>query len=295
MAKQPDDDSEKRGFAGLGDLISDISTDGGTVQQTEPSQETPTTPAFPSSSPSPSNPSDFSGSKWIFGLIAVVLTIWIFGAVDRKDTSHAHYKPPARNNLSQNHIRKSTRSEAVAPSTVDFVPDVSRPSEEKPPVGAGNVFGWAQIRYCLSENIRIEAMRKLIANTSEREVNSFNSFVSDYNSRCKSFRYRRGTLNSVREEVEARRGSLAFQGKQRIAKWRQHSIGTKTGRTRSSLVRAVQERLTQLGYHPGPADGLIGRRTRSAIKAFQSTAGLRVNGKISNELLQKLEQSYPRS
>lgn len=32
-------------------------------------------------------------------------------------------------------------------------------------------------------------------------------------------------------------------------------------------VRLVQQTLQQLGYNPGPADGLLGTRTREAIQA----------------------------
>ena len=50
-------------------------------------------------------------------------------------------------------------------------------------------------------------------------------------------------------------------------------------------VEAVQTRLSALGYEPGPADGLIGPRTRSAIAAFRDDRGLPPGGRIDTVLL----------
>jgi peptidoglycan hydrolase-like protein with peptidoglycan-binding domain len=45
-------------------------------------------------------------------------------------------------------------------------------------------------------------------------------------------------------------------------------------------LRRAQETLLERGYDPGPADGLMGRRTRSALQAFQRTEKLRQTGKL---------------
>ena len=56
------------------------------------------------------------------------------------------------------------------------------------------------------------------------------------------------------------------------------------------LVMAVQKRLGDFGFDPGPADGVVGGKTRSAIKAYQSLANLDVTGDVSADLLQRLKQ-----
>ncbi len=56
------------------------------------------------------------------------------------------------------------------------------------------------------------------------------------------------------------------------------------------LVGAVQSRLTQLGYDPGPADGLMGSRTRNSIVAFQSRVGLSADGQANMTVLRRLDQ-----
>ena len=40
-----------------------------------------------------------------------------------------------------------------------------------------------------------------------------------------------------------------------------------------SRVKAVQEKLSELGYHPGVADGLWGRKTQSALEQYLSSKG----------------------
>ncbi len=53
-------------------------------------------------------------------------------------------------------------------------------------------------------------------------------------------------------------------------------------------VMQAQQRLATLGYDPGPADGVMGPRTRTAIAAFQRSAGLPANGIVSDDLLTAL-------
>ena len=45
-------------------------------------------------------------------------------------------------------------------------------------------------------------------------------------------------------------------------------------------IRTVQRSLRKLGFDPGPADGIWGRRTLNAVQAFQSDNGLPVTGLI---------------
>jgi hypothetical protein len=53
-------------------------------------------------------------------------------------------------------------------------------------------------------------------------------------------------------------------------------------------TRAVQERLAALGYKPGKADGMMGPRTRAAIRAFERDHGMPQTGKITPELASAL-------
>ncbi len=58
-------------------------------------------------------------------------------------------------------------------------------------------------------------------------------------------------------------------------------------------LRDTQARLTMLGFKPGPIDGQMGKRTRSAIKGFQADKGLPADGKLTNEVFELLVKAVP--
>ena len=49
-------------------------------------------------------------------------------------------------------------------------------------------------------------------------------------------------------------------------------------------VSRIQQGLASIGYGHGRADGIYGRRTRAAIRAFQAAEGLPSTGKVSTHL-----------
>jgi hypothetical protein len=51
-----------------------------------------------------------------------------------------------------------------------------------------------------------------------------------------------------------------------------------------SVVVEVQRRLARAGYYHGAIDGVVGARTRAAIRAYERAHGLRVDGVISRQL-----------
>jgi localization factor PodJL len=58
----------------------------------------------------------------------------------------------------------------------------------------------------------------------------------------------------------------------------------------ASLVSRAQSRLNQLGYDVGTPDGLMGARTREAVKNFERKNGLEETGKVTIPLVVKLER-----
>jgi peptidoglycan hydrolase-like protein with peptidoglycan-binding domain len=70
--------------------------------------------------------------------------------------------------------------------------------------------------------------------------------------------------------------------------WSAGAVGPGTGYVRpggSSRVREVQRRLRQLGYRPGPVDGLFGPRTRAAARWFQFKHGFKPTGRVNRSTL----------
>jgi S1-C subfamily serine protease len=60
---------------------------------------------------------------------------------------------------------------------------------------------------------------------------------------------------------------------------------------KSAAVEDVQAKLAALGYDPGPADGVMGQRTRAGIRAFQADVGLPVDGQVSDQLIAALSDA----
>ena len=56
-------------------------------------------------------------------------------------------------------------------------------------------------------------------------------------------------------------------------------------------IRSVQERLTALGFAPGPIDGVMGPRTESAVLAFKRSMGLKMRPWVGPKTLELLHQS----
>lgn len=57
-----------------------------------------------------------------------------------------------------------------------------------------------------------------------------------------------------------------------------------------STPRNIQRALKGGGYYDGPIDGKIGKRTRRAIRKFQSSKGLQVDGVVGRKTWKKLQQ-----
>ena len=60
-------------------------------------------------------------------------------------------------------------------------------------------------------------------------------------------------------------------------------------------IAEIQSMLAELGYRPGPADGIMGERTRSAIRRYQGSAGLPADGQASLRLRDALRVSTGRA
>jgi peptidoglycan hydrolase-like protein with peptidoglycan-binding domain len=57
-----------------------------------------------------------------------------------------------------------------------------------------------------------------------------------------------------------------------------------------STVMDIQRGLKNLGYNPGPVDGVYGPRTREAIRQYQKDHGLMVDGQATPALMEHINQ-----
>jgi uncharacterized protein (TIGR02594 family) len=58
-------------------------------------------------------------------------------------------------------------------------------------------------------------------------------------------------------------------------------------------IRQIQEKLLARGYDPGPIDGIWGRLTLAAVRAFQGSAGLVADGIVGPHTLERLFEGSP--
>ncbi len=71
------------------------------------------------------------------------------------------------------------------------------------------------------------------------------------------------------------------------------NAGQSTGSTKPKIDKSVvlvQTGLAELGYSPGPVDGIMGRETRAAIRRFEKERGMKVSGAVSARLIHELRK-----
>ena len=91
-------------------------------------------------------------------------------------------------------------------------------------------------------------------------------------------------------DPEARQ-ALASPGKRppaRVEAARPDAAKGEPPKPATEVIGAVQHMLAELGYDPGRIDGMLGDKTRQAIRKFQSDTGLPQTGLASDELMETL-------
>jgi len=205
------ENKKRKGFAGFDSMVSNIEVPKSkpvpvpdAVQQQETPSQARTTPQTVYAGKQTTDGG--SGKWWAIGVGLVVMISWLMGT-DNKSASR-----PAAAIPSYSAPSYSAPAPAAAPAYAPPPSYESDTSEERPPVGSGLILNRAQIRYCLSQKIRISSWQKHVDNYSKSSVDVFNGAVANYNARCSNFRYRSGLLESVRSEVEANRYALQIEG-----------------------------------------------------------------------------------
>lgn len=320
--------TNKRGFSGLSDLVSEVDLSDEPQKQTNkvkaslppPPQATP--PQQKDAPPKPQAPSAdstrpigaaFSGSggsgsagKLVLVGIGACFVLWL--AVNGGQNNRTYSPPPAQKPQSYS-APQSSPTPAVAP-TPPIVPQNSGLQYTKPSVGTNNLLSVPEIQWCIRNGIRIDAMRNLIETNAG--IDEFNRIVNDYNSRCGNYRYRQGTQAQAERSVEPYRSQIvaeAVREAKQLGRPYQppassvspapSASSTPVKLTESSApekpndqhTREAQQLLTDLGYKPGPVDGDYGRRTADAVKAFQRDTGITQDGQIGEALLMALRRA----
>lgn len=268
------------GFAGLSSLVSKIDTSADT-DASPPSSGSKQQPGAAKSEPEyPKGSVHTPGSTtspvvlWLVGVASIVGLIWLAFESD-------NYVP-----ANGGHASRRSESTGVRLDT--------RPPEAKPPIGTNLVLNVAQIRYCLAEDVRLDAARAVISPFDATSVDRFNSMVLDYNMRCGAFQYRPSSLSTARSYVEHYRTNLEAEGRKRfVTESKQLPSQSSGAPLPAATIATIQRRLNELGYNAGSPDGIVGPRTRSAIYAFQRDHNLSADGEASVPLLEYLQALAP--
>jgi hypothetical protein len=217
-AEDQDRKDGAKGFAGLSSLVSDVDATVSEVGRNagatphaadrEAARATMSKTSSASAEPSPAYqppPQSSRGEptgKWIAGIAVVIGLIWLASLSDKKRSDpNPAYSSPSES-------QSTTAPPAWQPP--------SRPTEDQPPVGRGRVLGVAQIRYCLAEDIRLKAAKAVVNGFLESDVDRFNSMVADYNNRCVEFKYRKGSLESAKNDISSFYSELQVEGVSRF-------------------------------------------------------------------------------
>lgn len=86
----------------------------------------------------------------------------------------------------------------------------------KPPLGTGQTFSTAELRWILREEIRIETMRPRLR--SNYAVHEFNYLVDNYNS-CAKGQYYDNSMSVAKQDVENDRSSIVNEAITRVEYW----------------------------------------------------------------------------
>ena len=97
---------------------------------------------------------------------------------------------------------------------------------------------------------------------------------------------RRDMAVAKRERVASRLTLSELAKAQRLAReWRPGTPAPAADAHDANIgIKDLQHALRELGYEPGPIDGILGTKTKAAIRAFQIDRGLPVTGEVSDNL-----------
>jgi hypothetical protein len=96
-------------------------------------------------------------------------------------------------------------------------PAITAEVEIKPPTGQGLALNRNQVRYCVFQGERLEAIRPLTS--TNFQIDKFNVLIDDYNARCANFRYSAGVLTAIEREASSKAQEFQADARRIVASW----------------------------------------------------------------------------
>lgn len=141
--------------------------------------------------------------KWgVYASIAIIIGFSILlEEIDR---------PPRRTTY-----RPTTQVVSPPTQSPTSTPVVER--ELMPQIGQGLALNRSQVRYCVFQGRRLEAIR-LLTDTNNK-IAQFNHLIDDFNSRCSNYRYRNGVLTSIQRDAREKAAELQADARRIVSSW----------------------------------------------------------------------------
>ncbi|MFM2638411.1 peptidoglycan-binding domain-containing protein [Vibrio vulnificus] len=278
------------GFNGISSLVSKLDLTGPKIAQ-EPIDETALhnniskEEAIPKSSnktektieEESNSKSGFSPWVWVALLIIIIVAI----VSSQENHNNSSYSDRKNKNITPERI-------TVPRTDKNTINNNNKLTFSMPEPGSNRVLSVSELRWCLREEITLNTYQtELNVNLSnDRVIDKYNELVEKYNARCGSYKYYEDQLNRAKREVFSLKHAIEYNALKNFK-----LLDTRTNSVNSNKydVLDVQNALKMRGYDVGTVDGLMGNRTRDAIKQFQRDQLLEVDGKISPKLLNRLQ------
>ena len=134
-------------------------------------------------------------AKWLASLVGLMIIFGIINSTSKKVEVPATYNQPSPS--------YNAPQPPQAPALLEPL------YESIPPVGSGQLLNFVQLRFCIGERIRLDALDVFGRNN----VNRYNTKVKFFNDRCSSYRYKVTDFNSVTQDMQNRKDLLAQQAR----------------------------------------------------------------------------------
>ena len=281
------------GFNGISNLISVIGKKEDSISNNDADEQTThnevvSAPQEKKQSSSRSQKCDDKDSpshfryNWVIVLVAICLVYIVF------------YNSQKNNNKYNTTLKVSATPASVQakPDNVTLKPEIKSETTIKqgltfimPQPSTSRILGKEEIQWCLREQVILDTYNAELNtyNSGKEAINRFNALVDRFNSRCSSYKYRSGVLS---------RAKIAFdtiKNKIKNKALKDFNVVITANAISKDDIFDVQNALKRIGYDVGVADGIMGKRTRSAIKEYQHDSNAYVDGVITLSLLEKLQ------
>ena len=155
------------------------------------------------------------------------------------------------------------------------------PPMQMPEVGISLPLSVAEIRWCMSQEIGLQAMQPILGTVDA--IDHYNELADDFNRHCSARQYSEADGWEAKRLVDGTREEIVADAIEEA-----HRLNDRV------LTTRIQEMLGLMGYKLA-TDGVYTTQTKEAIQTFQWKVGMPADGLVSQRVLDRLQVAYMRS